>query len=142
MNYDKVCEPPHIDQYKEIADKVRSKYISHKDVLPQMLLKENIEQEVREKRIIIPNISSTVKDVWENHCTNDQRKGFESLSKKVNGYNRNIANVNGDSRDRMVRIDNHQETHHTFGAAIFGGTNFHKKDNFEIYILTPFPPFP
>lgn len=135
MDYNRIYNPPHLDQYKQIADKLRKNNINYKPVSPKKLLKRNIE-EAHEENINM----STVDNVWDYRLTNDQRKGFEALSRKINEYNLGIANVNEDSRNRMNRINNLQEIEHTFGIAIFGGTNqFHEQNDFEAYVLTPFP---
>ena len=54
--------------------------------------------------------------------------------------NQNITHINEDSRNRMSRIDIYQEIDKPFGVALFAGTTqFHKKNDFESLILTPFP---
>jgi hypothetical protein len=140
MDYNKICEPPRLDDFKQIADETRIKNNIPTIVSPKMLYKRNIELEARDKKINILNINSMVNNDWNNRLTNAQRKGFEALSKKINDYNQDIANVNEDSRNTMIRINNHQEIDLTLGVAIFGGTDqFHEQNDFEAYILTPFP---
>ncbi|PKC75105.1 hypothetical protein RhiirA1_408196 [Rhizophagus irregularis] len=131
----RICNPPRLDQYKQIADKERKNNIKYKPVSAKKLLKRNME-EAHEENINM----STVDNFWNHRLSDDQRKGFEALSRKINEYNLDIVNVSEDSRDKMYRIGNPQEIENTFGIAIFGGTNqFHEQNDFETYVLTPFP---
>ncbi|CAB4420197.1 unnamed protein product [Rhizophagus irregularis] len=63
---------------------------------------------------------STVDNFWNHRLTDDQRKGFEALSRKINEYNLEIKNVSEDSRDKMYRIDNPQEIEKYFRNCNFG----------------------
>jgi hypothetical protein len=125
MDYNKICQPPHYNQSRQLADEIRLYNIKHTIITPIMLLKRNIKQEADEKNIII-DINSMVNTVWDHHLTNAQREKFENLAKSINEINQNVANVNNEMHDRMIRINNHQEIDNAFGVAIFSGTNWVK----------------
>ncbi|GBB86873.1 hypothetical protein RclHR1_01330027 [Rhizophagus clarus] len=138
MNYSKICQPPY-NQSKQLADEIRANRIKHTIVTPKMILRRNIKREINEKNIVIVDMNSMVNNVWNNHLTDVQREGFEVLARNINEINQNVANVNRDSHNRMNRINNRQEIDHALGVAIFSGTEFSKKNDFESFILTPFP---
>src|SRR3954462_9689864 len=112
MDCNKICQPPHVNQSKKIADEIRAGNIIHTIVSSRMLLKKNIEQEAYEKNINILNINSMVNNVWDHQLTNAQRDEFEALARSINAINQNVANVNGDTHIRMNRINNNQEIEH------------------------------
>lgn len=131
--YNKICQPPHNNQSKQLADEVRLNNTKHTIVTPRMLLKRNIKREVDDENI---DINLMVNNVWNHHLTDTQREEFESLAKSINKINQNVANINSDSHYRMNRIDNHQEID---PIAIFSGAQFSQRNDYESLILTPFP---
>ena len=82
-------------------------------------------------------INLIVDYVWSLILTPVQQEQFTALANDANSIVQNLARVSDENFNRMVQIDNHQETNDPFGNTLFNGTKkFHDKNDFESLILT------